>query len=80
MITLLYRNKAAFKPIFQLGKTKPMVQPELTINEPDDIFEQVADAMADTVVRMPERNFIQRKCSHCWEEMHMKFFKRNFNP
>lgn len=59
---------------------KPVVQPKLTVNSPNDIYEQEADAVADKVMRMndhdiiqpklfnPSISFIQRKCSHCEEE------------
>ncbi|SDP92475.1 protein of unknown function [Mucilaginibacter sp. OK268] len=53
-------------------------QPKLTVNQPNDIYEQEADAMADKVMRMPAinenaffkpaANSIQRKCQHCEEE------------
>ena len=53
-------------------------QPKLTINQPNDIYEQEADAMADKVMRMPDSlvnnnsffkpSTIQRKCAHCEEE------------
>jgi len=55
-------------------------QPKLSVNQPDDVYEQEADAMADKVMRMPDsaisNNFffkpaissIQRKCAHCEEE------------
>ena len=44
------------------------IQFKLAIGSPDDPLEHEADAMADTIMRMPEQNFIQRKCSHCDEE------------
>lgn len=56
------------------------IQPKLTINQPNDIYEQEADTMADKVMRVPEsvasNNFffkpgissIQRKCAHCVQE------------
>jgi len=53
------------------------IQPKLTINPPNDIYEQQADAMAEKVMRMPaggnaffksSSNSIQRKCAHCEEE------------
>lgn len=59
---------------------KPLIQPKLTINEPNDVYEQEADAMADKVMRMPanenvQQSFfkpvvtsIQRKCTNCEEE------------
>ena len=53
------------------------IQPKLTINNPNDTYEQEADAVADKVMRM-EKPFIQkmpvsisslqRKCAHCEEE------------
>src|SRR5690349_8850368 len=58
----------------------PVIQPKLTINQPNDIYEQEADAMADKVMSMPDPSInynlffkptvsaIQRKCAHCEEE------------
>ncbi len=53
------------------------IQPKLTINQPNDVYEQEADVMADRVMRM-EQPFIQakpipltqvqRKCAACEEE------------
>jgi hypothetical protein len=53
------------------------IQPRLTINNPNDVYEQEADAIADKIMRM-EQPFIQskkipltqlqRKCAHCEEE------------
>lgn len=54
-----------------------IIQPKLTINQPNDIYEQEADAMADKVMRMPAEKIttfhsdnenIQRKCKECEEE------------
>ncbi|MEP7377630.1 MAG: DUF4157 domain-containing protein, partial [Chitinophagaceae bacterium] len=50
------------------GKECLPVQCKLTVGAPDDPFEREADEMADKIMRMPEQNFIQRKCSHCEEE------------
>lgn len=61
------------------GGAKPVVQAKLTVNEPGDIYEQEADAMADRVMRMSSNETVkpvtgligsslQRKCSHCEEE------------
>jgi hypothetical protein len=44
------------------------IQRKLSIGAVDDPLEQEADAMADTVMRMPTQPFVQRKCSHCEEE------------
>ena len=53
------------------------VQCKLTVGAVDDPLEHEADAMADIVMRMPQQNFIQRKCAHCEqaekeEELHLK--------
>lgn len=45
-----------------------MVQAKLTVGAPDDPYEREADKMADTVMRMPEQPFVQRKCQQCEEE------------
>jgi hypothetical protein len=44
------------------------IQRKLSIGAANDPLEHEADAMADKVMRMPELNFIQRKCAHCEEE------------
>src|SRR4051794_11827399 len=58
----------------------PIIQPKLTINQPNDVYEQEADAMSDRVMRMkddenmqqpffsPAILSVQRKCEHCEEE------------
>lgn len=58
---------------------KPVVQPKLTVNQPGDEYEQEADAVADSVMRLkdvvaeapffkPSIAAVQRKCQHCEEE------------
>ncbi|MEO8962988.1 MAG: DUF4157 domain-containing protein [Ginsengibacter sp.] len=61
---------------------KPFVQPKLTINQPNDIYEREADAVAEKVMRMPANETkpaffkpislpitpIQRKCAACEDE------------
>lgn len=53
------------------------IQAKLTINQPNDAYEQEADAMADKVMRMSSADIqtkplsissLQRKCAHCEEE------------
>ncbi len=44
------------------------IQRKLPVGADNDPMEHEADAMADKVMRMPEQNFIQRKCAHCEEE------------
>jgi outer membrane protein OmpA-like peptidoglycan-associated protein len=61
---------------------KNFIQPKLTINQPNDIYEQEADAVAERVMRMPDKSSdslffqpgplsisqIQRKCASCEQE------------
>ncbi len=59
-------------------------KPKLTINQPNDVYEQEADAVADKVLRMPDNEStlqaffkpaspsLQRKCTHCEEEKEMQ--------
>ena len=44
------------------------IQTKLQIGSPDDPLEKEADDMAEKVMRMPETNLIQRKCSECEEK------------
>jgi hypothetical protein len=44
------------------------IQRKLSVGAVDDPLEEEADNMADKVMRMPEQNFIQRKCAACEEE------------
>jgi hypothetical protein len=48
------------------------IQCKLSIGSVNDPLEDEADAMADKVMRMPEPNFIQRKCAHCEEEENLQ--------
>ena len=49
---------------------KNIIQPKLTIGQPNDKYEQEADAVADQVMRMPASEIpsVQRKCDKCEEE------------
>ena len=59
---------------------RPIIQPKLMVNAPNDAYEQEADAVADRVMRMPLvsskaqgtqgmlASSVQRKCAHCEEE------------
>lgn len=71
-----------------LTNTKPVrnlfFQPKLSINQPNDVYEQEADAVADKVMRMddshvlqqsffrPSITNVQRKCAQCEEEEKMQ--------
>ena len=79
MNSLLHKNNLTSKPAMFHAKAKPFVQAKLTLNEPGDIYEQEADAMADRVMRMTSNETVkpvtgligkslQRKCAHCEEE------------
>jgi len=71
-------NSTASKPLF--------FQPKLTVNQPDDVYEQEADAMADSVMRKDilsdssvflkpaPMHVVQQKCSACEakEEPHLE--------
>ncbi|SFQ46278.1 eCIS core domain-containing protein [Parafilimonas terrae] len=66
-------------------------QRKLSINQPNDVYEQEADAVADKVMRMPDPSInnnsffkpaitsIQRKCAHCEEEEKKMQRKENNN-
>lgn len=56
-----------------------VIQPKLTVNAPGDRYEQEADAVADKVMRMPDKSAmsmqpasVQRKCEECEEEERMQ--------
>jgi Domain of unknown function (DUF4157) len=60
-----------------IPKPGMFIQPKLTINQPNDVYEQEADAIADKVMRMEQPGVqlkplpiaaVQRKCEHCEEE------------
>ena len=74
-----YQNKLSLRkhsPFF----SPLVIQPKLTINQPNDIYEQEADAVAEKVMRMPSPETttpffapkpiatIQRKCAQCEDE------------
>jgi len=42
---------------------KPLLQPKLTVNQPNDVYEQEADAMADSVMKMHTQT-VQTKLSN----------------
>ena len=60
------------------------VQAKLTVGPVDDPLEEEADAMADRVMRMPDQNFIQRKCADCEREeketVHRKPLSEKITP
>jgi hypothetical protein len=73
----------------QNGTGKLFFQPKLTINQPNDAYEQEADAMANHVMQTPGASLhnsffkssvssVQRKCAHC-EEEEKKAQRKEFN-
>src|ERR1700743_145882 len=56
------------EPERDLDLYRGRIQPKLAVGAPDDPFEREADAMADTVMRMPEKNFVHLKCAECEKE------------
>ena len=70
-----------FRAAYFLGQTRLAgLQPKLKVNEPGDMYEQEADAMAEKVMRMPDPateeaflptagiGHVQRTCAVCDEE------------
>ena len=68
-----FANKPWLNSIFTDIYRKPslsnttLIQPKLTVNQPDDRFEQEADRVADLVMRMPEPS-LQRQTDDMEEE------------
>ena len=68
------------------------IQPKLSVNQPNDVYEQEADAVAEKVIQsktiqQSETFFkpisissIQRKCAHCEEEEKLQRKEENQNP
>lgn len=48
----------------------PVIQAKLTVGQPNDIYEQEADRLADRVMRMTDESLVQRQsgCPECQEE------------
>ncbi|HEY8917509.1 MAG TPA: hypothetical protein VIM87_13780, partial [Chitinophaga sp.] len=63
MLTQPLTADSALEPLQRLP-----IQCRLNVGAVDDPLEKEADNIADTVMRMPEPSFIQRKCAHCEEE------------
>jgi hypothetical protein len=70
-------HKQSKPPLQNIAKSTLFFQPKLTINQPNDVHEQEADAMADKVMRMEQPGVqlkplsistVQRKCTHCEDE------------
>ena len=70
-------NRSPNNVFFPLGS----IQPKLTIGQPNDKYEQEADAMADQVVqRLAKSDTIQPKCAACEQEENGIAPKLQFKP
>lgn len=61
-------------------KSNTFFQPQLSINQPNDIYERQADAMTERIMRMPDNatasqpffkpaiSPVRSTCAHCGEE------------
>ncbi len=76
-MNIITHNKQQIQTVKNNGNSSLFFQPKLTINNPNDKYEQEADAMADKVMRMEQPQVqlkplpitpVQRKCEHCEEE------------
>ncbi len=80
MNSALQTKQGATSSVARKEKGTPFFQPKFSINQPNDAYEQEADAVADKVMRMPEKkgqkqtffkpliSTVQRKCKECEEE------------
>ena len=81
-LELMFQNANSWKEIVQVkfGMREPVVQPKLAINQPGDAYEQQADQMAESVMRMSSTEHqsnssikkvddsVQTKCAECEKE------------
>ncbi|TKK69876.1 DUF4157 domain-containing protein [Ilyomonas limi] len=61
-------NKHAHSASSYSSKPSFVVQTKLEVGQPNDTYEQEADAVAAKVMRMPDPDFVQRKCAKCEQE------------
>jgi len=68
----MLRSKDILRPsvLLKPDKSKPnhFFQPKLRVNQPNDVFEQQADMIANQVMSNSSGGSIQRKCAACEEE------------
>ncbi len=63
---LQLQRTAGNRAVQRLIKSRA-IQAKLTISEPEDIYEQEADRVADQMMKMPDP-VLQRKCAKCDED------------
>lgn len=76
MTRKIFRKHSSFKrQRSNAAFFSPVLQPKLTINQPSDVYEQEADAMAENVMQQKQTSFfkpasssIQKKCADCEKE------------
>ena len=61
-------NRSSAENVKALSAQPLIIQRKLSVGKEDDEFEKEADSTADRVMRLPETNFIQRKCADCGGE------------
>jgi hypothetical protein len=61
----------AFKKAEGPSFFNPVIQPKLTINQPNDVYEQEADAVADKVIRMRRCSIITDKNTFFVASLHV---------
>jgi hypothetical protein len=49
---------------------RALLQAKLAVSDPNDLYEQEADRVADQVMRMAATPVVQRKCAKCEDEIH----------
>jgi hypothetical protein len=63
------RTLSSEESLMTKDSTSPTnIQTKLMVGSADDPLEHEADAVAESVMRMPENSFIQRKCDECEKE------------
>ncbi|MDB5133750.1 MAG: hypothetical protein JWP37_353 [Mucilaginibacter sp.] len=85
-------NKSIANTTYKQNSPSLFFQPKLTVNQPNDVYEQEADTMADRVMRMPDTEntkqpffkpvltSIQRKCKNCEEEQKLQRKEEESTP
>jgi len=76
MRTTAKHNESSSKAKSSTFFSPATLQPKLNIGQPNDKYEQEADAMADKVMRMPQ-NGIQRACADCEKEESVQPKRKN---
>ena len=68
--SILSLHRTAGNQALQRLMRSGVLQAKLKVGQPNDVYEQEADRVADQVMRMAQPDRIQRVCSECEEELH----------